>query len=85
MTQLSGAAGAIFIVFAFIGWLVAGTVAWTNLRYRVGSVEAWQIKTDAIIAKQVGLAREVEINSRELKIIAANGERRLKLVEDRLK
>ena len=80
--------------FAILGWLCLGVLAWSNMWWRVKNLEdghaafknettARLDKTDMIMAKQVELTREVELNNRELKVICAVTERRLTLVEDR--
>lgn len=78
--------------FAAVGWICVGVVAWMNLRWRVKTLEInheamskRHDKMESVIEKQVEITRDVELNSRELKTIAAVTERRLTLVEDRVK
>lgn len=77
---------------AILGWITVGIVAWVNMRWRIKNLEDRNAehenrhdKMEAIIAQQVELTRDVELNNRELKVICAVTERRLTLVEDRVK
>ena len=75
----------LFLIFALVGYLAAGIVAWTNVRWRIGNAEKSLTSLQLIVKDQLELTRAVEINSVKLAEIAKNTERRLQLVEDRLK
>jgi hypothetical protein len=73
------------MIFAFIGWVIAGALAWNNIRWRIRILENNQDGFKTILEKQVQITRDVELNSVELKQIAKATERRLQLIEDRMK
>ena len=73
------------LIFALIGYLIAGVLGWSNIRWRVRNLETNHTDMKSILDKQIDVTRIVEMNSVELKAIARASERRLQLVEDRLK
>ena len=83
--------GAILSIIAALGYLIAIIVYVTNLKWRTINLESshkemkeQMSKLDAITSKQIDLFHEVQMNGRELKIIAEGQERRLRLLEDRI-
>ena len=73
------------MIFTTIGWIVAGTMALNNIRWRVKNLEVSHSEMKAMMDKQIEITKNVEMNSIELKQISKAGERRLQLIEDRMK
>ena len=73
------------MIFGLIGYLIAGVLAWNNIRWRVRNLETNHKDMKTILEKQVEVTRIVELNSVELKVIAKASERRLQIVEDRMR
>ena len=73
------------IIFGVIGYFISGVLAWNNIRWRVRNLEINHKDMKVILEKQVEVTRIVELNSVELKVIAKASERRLQIVEDRMR
>ena len=72
LTLLDGNDKIIAMIFAYIGWLVAGVLAWNNLQWRVKNLEQ---KT-----ANIHLTEQSVI---ELSTIAKASDRRLVMLEER--
>lgn len=66
-----------------VAWLIAGALAYNNIRWRLKNLEDGHNGLKEIVKDQVKVTHEVELNSAELKQIAKATERRLQLIEDR--
>jgi hypothetical protein len=75
----------ISMIFGLIGYLVAGALAWNNIRWRVRNLENNHADMKTLLEKQIEITRIVELNSVELKVISKASERRLQIVEDRIR